>query len=460
MSNMHINSFAGRHVHLIGIGGISMSGLAEILKMKGFTVSGSDLKHTSITERLRQNDIKVYIGHSAENVKDADLVVYTAAVKEDNPELIETKRQGIPTIDRASLLGQIMESYKYSVGIAGTHGKTTTTSMLSIILDKAGLDPTILVGGELDAIGGNVRIGRSPYFVTEACEYVGSFLKSRPYMAVILNIDMDHVDYFKDIEHVYETFLEYARLVPETGYLIGCNDDPRVKRIMGEVRCRTVSFGLEPGADWNAWDIGYDEMGCASFDMIRHGLSIGKCMLKIPGRHNILNALAAAAAASTIGVPDDTIVGSLLDFKGTHRRFEVKGRTEKGAVVIDDYAHHPTEIKATIKAALNYPHKQIWCVFQPHTYTRTKKLFNEFTEAFWGIDHLVLADIYAARETNTEGIHSKDLADTIRRKGMDCVYIDGFDGIAGYLKDNAQAGDLVMTMGAGDIFRVADAIIE
>jgi len=459
LSSIHIDSFAGRHVHFIGIGGISMSGLAEILKMKGFTVSGSDLKATPITERLRHNDIKVYIGHTAQNVKDADLVVYTAAVKEDNPELVETIRQGIPSIDRASLLGQIMESYEYSIGIAGTHGKTTTTSMLSVILDKAGLDPTILVGGELDAIGGNVRIGQSPYFVTEACEYVGSFLKSRPYMAVILNIDMDHVDYFRDIEHIYQTFLEYARRVPESGYVIGCNDDPRVKRIMGEVKCRTVSFGLEPGADWTARDICYDEMGCASFNVIRHDYDMGKCKLKIPGRHNILNALAAAAAAYALGVSADTIIEGLLDFNGTHRRFEIKGKTEKGAVVIDDYAHHPTEIKATIKAALNYPHKRIWCVFQPHTYSRTKQLFDEFTEAFWGIDHLVIADIYAARETNTEGIHSKDLADAIRRKGMDCIYIDGFDGIASYLKQNTEAGDLIMTMGAGDIYQVADAIV-
>lgn len=456
----HIRDFAGRHVHFIGIGGISMSGLAEILLSKGYKVSGSDLKLSGLTSRLQSKGAQVYQGHNAENIKGADLVVYTAAVKDDNPELMEAKKQNIPCMDRASLLGQIMETFDFAIGVAGSHGKTTATSMLSIIMNHAELDPTILVGGEVDEIGGNVRTGESRYFVTEACEYMDSFLKFYPYMAIILNIDKDHLDYFNDINQIYESFLKFARIVPKTGYVIGCADDPLVSRLLNQVDCNTISYGIDHDADWTAVDISYNSQYHSSFTVVNKGKNMGRFALRVPGKHNIYNALACIAACHTMGIPESKMQEALLKYGGTHRRFELKGKTSNQAVVIDDYAHHPTEIKATLKAAMHYPHNRLWCIFQPHTYTRTKKLFNEFTEAFDGVDFLILADIYAAREKDTGDISSQMLAEAISEKGLNCTYMPEFNEIADYVRENSQPGDLIITMGAGNVYEIGDALLK
>lgn len=459
MKHIHIRDFSGGHIHFIGIGGISMSGLAQILHSRGYKVSGSDLVQSPITQKLSSMGIKVFTDHRADNIKSADLIAYTAAVKDDNPELVEAKRLGLPSLDRASLLGQIMETFSYPIGVAGTHGKTTTTSMLAMILYYARLDPTILVGGEVDAIGGNVRIGQSSYFLTEACEYVGSFLKFRPLLSIILNIDLDHLDYFRDIDHIYSTFLDYARLIPKEGSMIGCYDDPRVRRLLTELDCNTISYGLEAGADWQAYDISYDDLDHPSFKLSYRGRYLDTFSIRLAGKHNILNSLAAIIAASTIGIDKATIKKALEDFKGTHRRFEEKGYTSQGALLIDDYAHHPTEIKATVKAAKNLG-KRLFCIFQPHTYTRTKILFDDFVEVLSGVERLIIADIYAAREKDPGDIHSKDLAEALTKKGVDCLHISDFEKIAEYIRAKVKKDDIVITMGAGDIYKVGDMLIK
>jgi UDP-N-acetylmuramate--alanine ligase len=459
MDNIHIRDYKGKHVHFIGIGGISMSGLAEILHEKGYRISGSDLQPSPITESLMHKGMTIYKGHSADNIQGAELVVYTAAVKDDNPELVEAKKRNIPAMDRATLLGQIMDTYQTAIGVSGTHGKTTTTSMLALVMHESDLDPTILVGGQLDEIGGNVRTGNSDFFITEACEYVDSFLKFRPNIALILNIESDHLDYFKDIDHIYSSFVKYARLVPTSGYVIGCGDDPLVSKLLAEVDCNTISYGIDRPADWTAREITYDNTGCASFIVMKDGHSFGRFELKVPGRHNVYNALATIAASHIMGIPADKIKNSLLKYHGTHRRFERKGTTENKAVLIDDYAHHPTEIKTTINAALNYPHNKLWCIFQPHTYTRTKMLFNDFIEAFEGVDQLIITDIYAAREKDTGEIHSRMLADAIAQKGHNCIYISSFEEIIEYVKNHSQPEDLIITMGAGSIYKVGEALL-
>lgn len=459
MKQLYIEELKGNHVHFIGIGGISMSGLAEIMLHKGYSVSGSDLKQTHITDKLQEKGIKVFIGHDASNIEGADWIVYTVAVKDDNPEIIAAREKGLPIVERAVLLGYIMETYPYSIGVAGSHGKTTATSMISIMLQRANLDPTVLVGGEVDEIGGNVRMGNSHYFVTEACEYNESFLNFEPYMAIVLNIDEDHLDYFKDINRIYEAFVNYVNLVSSKGIIIGCADDPLVVRLMKETYHRKISFGIENKADWMAKDIKYDKEGHPSFRAVYKGQDMGRFQLNIPGEYNIYNALAASAAAWSIGVSVDIIRDSLASFKGTHRRFEIKGRLND-VTVIDDYAHHPTEVRATLHAARRYPHKKIWCVFQPHTYTRTDKLFYEFSESFIDADEVIVTDIYAAREKAIEGVNSESLAKAISNKGKPCRYISSLDKAVDYLSKNAQPGDIVLTMGAGDIFKVADKFLK
>ncbi|MBM7582610.1 UDP-N-acetylmuramate--alanine ligase [Caldicoprobacter guelmensis] len=458
MQMVHIDDLKGCHVHFVGIGGISMSGLAEILLKRGYTVSGSDLKDSHIIQRLNEKGARIYIGHSPSNVEGAHLVVHTAAVKADNPEIQEAYKRSIPVIDRATLLGQIMESYPYSIGVSGSHGKTTTTSMLSTILLHANLDPTILVGGELDTIGGNVRIGSSPYFITEACEYVESFLHFKPYIAIILNIDADHLDYFRDINHIYQAFSKFAQLVPQDGYVVGCADDPLVKKLLSEVKGNVISYGINGPSDWQACDIYYKDLGTASFKAYYKGKYMGDISLAVPGKHNVYNALASAAAAHVLGVPFEIIQDALKTYRGTHRRLEFKGKMGE-VTIIDDYAHHPTEIKATLETVKNYPHNRIWCVFQPHTYSRTKKLFNEFVQAFKQADLLIITDIYAAREKDTGEVHSRNLAQAISQAGQPCIYMQSFDEIANYLKENASPGDIVITMGAGDVYRIGDMLV-
>jgi UDP-N-acetylmuramate--alanine ligase len=441
-------------IHFIGIGGISMSGLAAILLNNGYRVSGSDSKESEIIESLRNKGAQIYIGHSKNNIVDVDLVVYTAAIPSDNPELIEANAKNIPLMDRAEFLGSIMKGHKYNVAISGTHGKTTTTSFISQISLEANLDPTILVGGELDIIGGNYRIGKSDYFITEACEYKASFLKFFPYIGIILNIDADHLDYYRDIDHISETFEKFSEIIPTDGYLIGNGGDPRVKSILSKAKCNTISFGLDD-EDITAKDISYNEKGCGSFTVYKNGIKLFPLTLANPGMHNILNSLAAIAVGLIFNIPHQIIASALSKSKNAHKRFEYKGKLND-ITVIDDYAHHPAEIKATLNTAKKLAHNKIYCVFQPHTYTRTKTLFNEFTEAFNDADELILMDIYAAREKDTGLVSSNELGDSIRAKGGQCVNVHSHDEACDYLKKNAKPGDIILTVGAGDVVIVGE----
>lgn len=448
-----------RHVHMIGIGGSSMNGLAQILLNFGYTVSGSDMKSSAITDKLQSMGISFTPYHAAENVEGSNLVVYTAAVKESNPEYIAAKQSGIPIIDRAELLGQIMRKYPYSIAISGTHGKTTTTSMASMIILESGKDPTIHIGGELDAIGGSTRIGNGKYFITEACEYVESFTKFYPYLGVILNIEADHLDYFKDLNHIKSAFLKFARLIPEDGFLVVCSDDTNAKSIADAVKCSIISYSINSrAADWTAGDIEFNDMGCASFNIYHEENLLLTVELKVPGIHNVYNALAAAAACYTLGIDEKSIKSGLEKFTGTRRRFELKG-VVNNIRVVDDYAHHPSEIVATLNAARKNKCNSIWCVFQPHTYTRTKALLAEFSKAFDNADSVIIADIYAAREVDNGEIHSRMLAEKLVDNGRNAVYFPDFDSIVNYLGRNVLPGDLILTMGAGDIHKVGEMFL-
>ncbi|MGN0392097.1 MAG: UDP-N-acetylmuramate--L-alanine ligase [Bariatricus sp.] len=448
------------HVHFIGIGGISMSGLAEILMKEGFTVSGSDNKESSLTDHLTDKGAVIFYGQKASNIIDGiNVVVYTAAIHENNEEFMEAKRQGLPMLSRAELLGQLMTNYDTPIAVSGTHGKTTTTSMLSHIFLAGDMDPTISVGGILKAIHGNIRVGSSGLFVTEACEYTNSFLHFFPKISVILNIDADHLDFFKDLDDIRHSFRLFAELLPEDGTLVINGDIENLSYITDGLACRVVTFGREASLDYSASDIQYDEQGNASFDLIRHGIPSGHVTLSVGGEHNVYNALSAIAVADLLGVSAETIQEGLLSFHGTDRRFEYKGEFN-GITVIDDYAHHPTEIEATLKSAAHYPHRELWCIFQPHTYTRTKALFDEFAQALSHTDHLILADIYAARETDTLGISSEQLARAAASYGCDAIYLPSFDEIEKYVRDHCQSGDLLITMGAGDVVNIGEDLLK
>lgn len=447
-----------KKIHFIGIGGISMSGLAEILLERGFKVSGSDMKNSAITENLSKQGVEFYLGHREENLKDVDLIVYTAAIPSDNPELIKAKNSNIPLMDRAEFLGSLMKGHKYNVAISGTHGKTTTTSIFSHIMLKANLDPTILVGGELDIINGNVRSGNSDYFITEACEYKASFLKFYPYIGVILNIDADHLDFYRDINQIQDTFQEFAKLIPKNGYLIAYEEDTRIQEILKSVNCNIITYGINKG-DVTAQNISFNEKGCAVFDVYKDNSKLFTITLNVPGKHNVLNALASVCSALALNVKYDAIIDGISSFFGTHRRFEIKGKKD-GITVVDDYAHHPTEIKATLNSAKVYPHKKIYCVFQPHTYSRTITLFDSFVDAFNDTDELILADIYAAREKDMHIVSSDTLGDAIRKKGINCKNIHSFEEIVNYLTPKLENGDLLLTVGAGDINLVGEMFLK
>jgi UDP-N-acetylmuramate--alanine ligase len=450
------------HVHCIGIGGIGLSAIAEIFINRGYRISGSDMKESDITDKLISQGAVIYLGHRAKNIGDADLVVYSSAVSQDNPEIVAAIEKGIPTASRAEVLGALMKEYENSIAIAGTHGKTTTTSMVSLILENCGKDPTILVGGNLQEIKGNVKVGNSGYFVTEACEYMDSFLNLCPKIEIILNIDSDHLDYFKDIEHIASSFDKFARLVPENGTVIAYDANPFVNSIIDDLGSNVVTFGFSERCDFYASDIEFNPSGMPSFQVNHGGEVLCTMQLSIPGEHNIANALAAFACCYGLGVPVESIVSTLESYTGTQRRFDVIGITQNGITIVDDYAHHPTEIKATLKAAKNVPHKELWCLFQPHTYTRTLALFDEFAESFDEADKIVMAEIYAAREKNIYKISSRELVDEIKRvhPDKDIYYFGNFDEIASFVINNARSGDLVITMGAGDIYKVAEIILE
>ena len=435
-----------------------MSGLAAVLLNKGYKVSGSDFKDSEILNNLRQKGAEIYIGHNSNNLVNVDLVVYTAAIPDNNPEILEAKKQNLILMDRAEFLGLIMKGHKYNVAVAGTHGKTTTTSMISHITINADLDPTILVGGELDLIGGNYKIGESDYFITEACEYKESFLKFFPYIGIVLNIDADHLDYYKDINHITETFEKFSKLIPKDGYLIGYAGDPRVKNILSNCTCNTISYGFDD-EDIVAKDISFNEKGCASFTVYKKQEKLFSLQISNPGKHNILNALASISVGLIFNIPYEKIISGLDSCTGAHKRFEYKGMIND-ITVIDDYAHHPVEIKATLNTAKKIPHNKIYCVFQPHTYTRTKTLFDEFTEAFDEADELILMDIYAAREKDTGLVSSNELGDSIRSRGINCLNVHSHDEATNYLKNTAKPGDIILTVGAGDVVLVGEKFLQ
>lgn len=447
------------HLHFIGIGGISMSGLAEILLKEGFRVSGSDNKESALTDRLEKLGAAVFYGQKASNIiPGINVIVYTAAIHEDNEEYREAKKQGLPMLSRAELLGQLMTNYNTPVAVAGTHGKTTTTSMLSHILLAGKKDPTISVGGILKAIGGNIRVGGSEVFVTEACEYTNSFLHFFPKVGIILNIDADHLDFFKDLDDIRSSFRRFAALLPEDGALIINGAIPNLSEITAGLSCRVITYGNDRSFQYSSSDILHNEKGEASFDLYREGEYAERILLSVNGDHNVSNALAAIAAAELLGVSPEAVREGLKDFHGTDRRFEYKGDMN-GVTVIDDYAHHPTEIRASLAAAHDYPHREIWCIFQPHTYTRTKALFQEFADALTAADHIILADIYAARETDTLGISSADLAAALKDKGCDVYYYPTFREIEDFCMENCQKGDLLITMGAGDVVNIGEELL-
>ena len=447
------------HVHFIGIGGISMSGLAEILLKEGFTISGSDNKASDLTEQLAAHGAKIFIGQRAENIQPGtDLVVYTAAIHPDNPEWKAAAEADIPMLSRAEFLGQLMDNYARSIAVAGTHGKTTTTSMIAHILLAAQTDPTMSVGGMLSSIGGNIRVGSSDVFLTEACEYTNSFLNFHPKYSIILNIEEDHMDFFKDIQDIRHSFHEFAKNTQENGTLILNGAVTTPEEITAGLHARVVTFGISGSEDYTAADISYDEAACAAFTWICRGQTRGRVSLHVPGSHNIVNALAAIAFASEAGLDDETICNGLESFGGTARRFEYKGKLS-GITIVDDYAHHPTEIRATLTAARNYPHNRIICVFQPHTYSRTRAFWHEFAAALSLADIVVLADVYAARETDTLGIRSEDLAEEIRKLGTESYYFPTFDGIEKFLLKKCINKDLLITMGAGDVYKIGESLL-
>ena len=456
-----LNLAEHRNIHCIGIGGIGLSAIAEILLVRGYNVSGSDMNKSDITERLSTNGAKIYYNHSAENVENADLVIYSAAIAEENPEIKRAREKNIPLASRAEVLGLLMDEYPDSIAISGTHGKTTTTSMVSLILNKAKYDPTILIGGNLDEIGGNFKVGKSNYFITEACEYMDSFLELRPTIEIILNIDSDHLDYFKDIDHIVSSFDRFTDNVREGGIIVAYDSNPFVNRVIKDLP-NVITYGYNSNCTYSIQDVRFEQNGMPTFSVYHNGKNLGQVKLNVPGEHNILNAGAAFACCYELGVPAETIIETLGEYHGTKRRFDIFGKTEKGVLVVDDYAHHPTEIKATLSAAAKLPHKRIWCLFQPHTYTRTLALFDEFAEAFEGADILILAEIYAAREKNIHHISSKALAERIKETHQDkeILFIPDYQEIANKVLSQAEEGDLVITMGAGDIYKVGELIIK
>lgn len=447
------------HVHFIGIGGISMSGLAQILLDAGFTVSGSDSRKSPLTQNLVSMGAKINYPQMASNITDdIDLIVYTAAIAEDNPEYAAATAKNLPMMSRANLLGQIMRNYKMPIAISGTHGKTTTTSMISEVLLAANADPTLSIGGILESIGGNIRVGKSDYFVTEACEYTNSFLSFFPRISIILNIEEDHMDFFKDIDDIRNSFQTFARLLPPDGYLIINQDIDGLGQITEGLNCKVITFGASDNADYSYTDASFGEYGKGSYTLLKKGKRCGTVKLGVAGMHNILNSLSVIALMDILGLDFELVCNALSNFAGTKRRFEYKGKVG-GVTILDDYAHHPTEITATLTAAANYPHKTLWVVFQPHTYTRTKVFLKDFAKALTLADKVILGDIYAAREKNTIGISSADLLHELEELGKEAYYFHTFDEIENFLLKNCMNGDLLITMGAGDVVKIGESLL-
>lgn len=448
-------------IHMIGIGGVSMSGIAEILCNWGFTVTGSDAHSSEITDKLIKNGIHVIIGHDIESLRNADAVIYTAAISKDDPEMLEAKRLNIPLIERSNFLGELTKAFQNTIGISGTHGKTTTTSMVSVCFLNANFDPNIQVGGILKQIDGNYKIGNSEYFIIEACEYVESFLKFSPKAEIVLNIDNDHLDYFKNFDNIKNAFIKYVKLLPKDGILVLNADDKNCLSLKEYAPSSYITYGIENlDSNFVAKNITFTNDGFPEFDVYKNNESYTHIKLSVAGRHNILNALACISLCDYYGISTEVIKKSLLEFTGVHRRLEYKG-SYNNISVYDDYAHHPTEIKATCDALSNKKFNKSWVIFQPHTYSRTKNLLNEFAESLSNFDNIIITDIYAARETNTYGVSSKDIANRLNSsRKASCEYIQDFKDIVKYIKEHAEPNDIILTLGAGNVTDIGPMILE
>ncbi len=455
----HIKKY--KNIHMIGIGGISMSGIAAILQNWGFTVTGSDASDSEAVQLLLKKGIKVVIGHNIEDVRNSDVVVYSAAIKQDDPEMLEAKKLGIPAIERADFLGEITRCYKDTICISGTHGKTTTTSMISLCFLDGLKDPSIQVGALLKPINGNYRVGNSEHFIIEACEYVESFLKFSPKAEVILNIDNDHLDYFKTFDNIKNAFIKYVKLLPNDGILVINGDDKNCLDLRKYTGAKVYTYGIDnQESDFTAKNISFDDDGFAKFDVYYKNEFFVTIKLSVPGRHNILNALACVALCTEYGIDRNDIVNSLEKFTGAHRRFEFKGKINGNVSVYDDYAHHPTEIQATYNSLSNKKYNKSWVIFQPHTYSRTKTLLDDFAKALINFDNIIILDIYAARERNTYNISSRDLVEKINSLGKESKYLPDFENCVKYIKENIKPNDIVITLGAGTVTEIGPMLLK
>ncbi len=447
-----------KKIHFIGIGGVSMSGLAEILLSMGYEITGSDIEISKFTEKLNSLGARVYQNHDADEMGKPDLVVYTAAVHPDNCEYQRAEELGIPILNRADLLGEIMRAHKIGIGVSGAHGKTTTTTMVSYLFERCGFNPTIHIGGEADFINGTTKNGDGKYFITEACEFTDTFLKLNPFIGIVLNIDYDHVDWFRDLADMQQSFLEFAQLIPKDGYLIVCHDDENSMFLETSVHCNIIRYGLnDKSLEYTAMNLQYDVNGRASFELFAYGEKISDVKLNIPGTHNVLNVLSAVAACRICGGSIENIKSALDDMTGPRRRFELKSDSN-GIKVFADYAHNPAEINGTLEIASNMKHREIWAVFEPHTYTRVLVLFNDFVNSFSYADHVIMADIYNDREETGTEVSSRLVAEKVAEKGKDSIFLPDYETIAKHLYKNMKQGDIAVILGSKFIEKVADIL--
>jgi UDP-N-acetylmuramate--alanine ligase len=450
-----------QHVHFVGVGGIGMSGIAEVLLNMGFRVSGSDMRRSDVTARLEQLGAKIYEGHAAEHVSGAHVVVRSTAVRGDNPEVLEARRRSIPVIPRAEMLGELMRLKPHTVAVAGSHGKTTTTSMVATVLANAGLDPTVVVGGVVGAMGSNARLGKSDLMVVEADESDRSFLMLSPTFAVVTNIDREHMDSYADMDDVRKSFADFVNKVPFYGASVLCLDDPHVQAVIPEVVRRRITYGLSAQADIAAREVRYDKQFGSVYQVRLMGEPVGEVSLRVPGLHNIYNSLAAIAIGLELEVPFATIATALGEFTGVNRRFQFKGEAG-GVIVVDDYGHHPTEIRATLVAAkLGSAGRRMVVLFQPHRYSRTQDLMDEFARSFNNADVLMVTDIYAASEQPIEGVSGEALVEAVRRFGhKDARYVGSVDDATQALLEETRENDMVITLGAGNVYRAGENLVE
>ena len=458
---MKAKDLKGKNIYFLGIGGIGMSGLAQILINRGYSVSGSDMVENGITKDLSGKGAKIYIGHDTKNIENAEVLVETAAIREDNPEYLAAKQKGVPILKRSELLGMLM-SEKKGIAVAGTHGKTTTSSMLALVLEKAGLDPTIVIGGEVKNIGGNAKDGKGEFLVAESCEYEKGLLDLHPFAAIITNIEEDHLDTYDGIEDILDTFARFVGQVSKEGFLVISADSVNTIQASEKYKGKLINYGLNGGElDFSARNV-RAENGKTKFEVFAAGKSLGEFVLVVPGAHNVSNALAVVAVAVKLKIDLDIVKRVFSEFSGAKRRFEIKGH-KNGIMVIDDYGHHPTEVKATLAGLRSYfPDQKVWCVFQPHQYSRTKFLLSDFAKSFSDANKVIIPDIYAVRDTDEDkkSVSSQILVDEINKVTKNAKYIADFESVTSFLKDNVKSGEVIITIGAGPVFMIGEEFLK